>query len=367
MSNLADRRDKPEIEQFRDIHLSELCSLLKLYESQELVCLFNRADGKIICMVDAAASEGILDGKGGSFNNLIEVDKPALQNVWTDLQRLRKESKVKPNGRRSTGRQVMLVFDTMLESMKKEEVSDFRMTLKDFYSRILSLVGTFNGKVLNSGSERFYVVFEFADEALQCSVLLKERFYALLNKKLHSKVFLRMGLSTVAKVSSGNGESKSATRRSERLCHVAREKVLLSSDFRELTQSEGSWIEIDAAVFDVLSAEDEQFVNMLLDCVEKKWQDESFLVDDFSKQLSWSKSQIYRKMIALLGLSPNNFIREYRLGKSIDLLNQQESNIAEIAFESGFSSPSYFTKCFQVRFGITPSDYLQIVNSEFSK
>lgn len=366
MSNLADRRDKPEIEEFRNIHLSELCSLLKLYESQELVCLFNRADGKIICMVDATESDSILGGKGESFSNLIEVDKPALQNVWSDLQRLQKESKVKTNGRKSTGRQVMLVFDTMLASMKKEEVSNFRITLKDFYSNILSVVSAFNGKVLNSGSERFYVVFEYADEALQCSSLLKERFFALLNKKLHSKVFLRMGLSTVAKVSSGNGESKMTTRRSERLCHVAREKMLLSSDFRELTYSEGTGVEIDADIFDVLSAEDEQFVNMLLDCVEKKWQDESFLVDDFSKQLSWSKSQIYRKMVALLGLSPNNFIREYRLGKSIDLLNRQESSIAEIAFESGFSSPSYFTKCFQARFGITPSDYLQIVgNREF--
>ncbi|MFV0266644.1 MAG: hypothetical protein ACK5HT_05855 [Draconibacterium sp.] len=180
MSNLADRRDKPEIERFRDIHLSELCSLLKLYESQELVCLINRAEGKIICMVEATESEGILGGKGESFRNLIEVDKPTLQNVWSDLQRLRKESKVETNGRRSTGRQVVLVFDTMLASMKKVEVSDFRTTLKDFYSGILPVVSGFNGKVLNSGSERFYVVFEFADEAIQCSSLLKEKFYALL-------------------------------------------------------------------------------------------------------------------------------------------------------------------------------------------
>lgn len=64
----------------------------------------------------------------------------------------------------------------------------------------------------------------------------------------------------------------------------------------------------------------------------------------------------------MFGVSPNIFIREYRLERALGVLSQQKSNIAEVAFESGFSSPSYFTKCFQTRFGITPSEYLKILD-----
>ena len=62
-------------------------------------------------------------------------------------------------------------------------------------------------------------------------------------------------------------------------------------------------------------------------------------------------------MIDLLGEAPNNFIKEYRLFRSVELMRQKRGNISEVAFNSGFSSPSYFTKCFQKRFGLKPSQY----------
>ena len=56
--------------------------------------------------------------------------------------------------------------------------------------------------------------------------------------------------------------------------------------------------------------------------------------------------------------SPNTFLKEYRLNKALGLLNRKKGNVSEIAFEAGFNSLSYFSKCFQKRYKLLPSDYL---------
>ena len=65
----------------------------------------------------------------------------------------------------------------------------------------------------------------------------------------------------------------------------------------------------------------------------------------------------------LVTQSPNTFIKEYRLNKALNLLNKQTNNISEIAFQTGFNSPAYFSKCFQETYGILPSTYLKKVFS----
>jgi len=64
-----------------------------------------------------------------------------------------------------------------------------------------------------------------------------------------------------------------------------------------------------------------------------------------------SKSQLARKLNALSGLSPNDFLKEFKLRKAIALMEDQNMNIAEVTMAIGFSNPSYFTKCFRKRFG----------------
>jgi len=90
---------------------------------------------------------------------------------------------------------------------------------------------------------------------------------------------------------------------------------------------------------------------------EQIWNDEDFNVVDFSKKIGLSKAQLYRKVTALTGNSPNEFINNYRLNRALKFLEKKHGNISEIAYESGFSNPSYFSKCFHKRYGILPSEY----------
>ncbi len=101
------------------------------------------------------------------------------------------------------------------------------------------------------------------------------------------------------------------------------------------------------------------FLTHLMDYVEKVWGNSTFNVNDFSKNLGYSKSQLYRKLISITGKSANNFMREFRLHRALNLMHDQKGNISEIAFETGFNSPAYFTKCFNDKYGILPSKYVQ--------
>ncbi|MES1213875.1 MAG: helix-turn-helix transcriptional regulator [Bacteroidota bacterium] len=67
---------------------------------------------------------------------------------------------------------------------------------------------------------------------------------------------------------------------------------------------------------------------------------------------------MYRKLTFLTGKSPNTFIKDYRLNEALKLLNKNAGNISEVAFETGYSSPSYFSKCFQEKYNYSPSAHL---------
>ncbi len=135
---------------------------------------------------------------------------------------------------------------------------------------------------------------------------------------------------------------------------LVRVKNLIESRslLREKYRKEGVLKPKDIAVTSI----DEQFLNQLIEEVEKNIGNEKFGVEQLGEQLAMSRSQLHRKLTALIGDSPNQFIRSFRLQRAHDLLKQKAATAAEIAFQVGFGSPSYFSKCFHEKFGYTPSD-----------
>ena len=96
-----------------------------------------------------------------------------------------------------------------------------------------------------------------------------------------------------------------------------------------------------------------------MDHVENIWSSSTIKVDSLSATLGYSNSQLYRKLKSLTNKSPNNFIKEIKLNKSLNLFHNKLGNVSEIAFEVGFNSPAYFTRCFYKKFGVLPSEYTQ--------
>jgi AraC-like DNA-binding protein len=110
-----------------------------------------------------------------------------------------------------------------------------------------------------------------------------------------------------------------------------------------------------------LTIPDEQFLTSLFDVLEKNYTHNDFNSDKYAQALVMSKSQLYRRVTALTGYSPNDLLNEFRLKKAKELLRKMKYNISEVSFETGFSSPSYFTKCFKRKFGLLPLSYQELV------
>ncbi|MEJ5263411.1 MAG: ATP-binding protein [Ignavibacterium sp.] len=108
-----------------------------------------------------------------------------------------------------------------------------------------------------------------------------------------------------------------------------------------------------------VTSADERFLNRALEIVEKNISNENFTAEDFAESIGMSKTHLNRKLNALTDTSANEFIRTYRLKKAARLLSSRSGNISEIAYEVGFSNPSYFAESFKKFFGCTPSEYLQ--------
>lgn len=138
--------------------------------------------------------------------------------------------------------------------------------------------------------------------------------------------------------------------------------IYISHTVKGLLESSNHQSLLEGESFKILNKLEEEFIVNLLKVLEISWNDSSFEMEDCYSELSMSKSQLYRKCMETVGSSPNRILREYRLNKSIDLLRDNKLNVAQTAFECGFNSPSYFTKCFQKKFGLTPHLFSELKN-----
>lgn len=138
---------------------------------------------------------------------------------------------------------------------------------------------------------------------------------------------------------------------SDQVVHVtAAVKELLSKDHLS-TNNKGVFL---------YAPEDETFLTLLFDTLDKEYSQEDFHVEEWGNAMAISRSQLYRKTTTLFGLSPNNLLKEYRLEKAKELMRRKDATISEITFDTGFASPSYFTKCFKSRFDLLPIQYIEL-------
>lgn len=105
-----------------------------------------------------------------------------------------------------------------------------------------------------------------------------------------------------------------------------------------------------------LSSMDEQFVQAVIAEIEKNIDNEYFSVEDLASAVGFSRSQLSRKLKGLSNKTPNQLIREIRLTKAQQLLEQKVATVSEIAFQVGYSNLSYFSKSYKEAFGVSPSE-----------
>jgi len=101
---------------------------------------------------------------------------------------------------------------------------------------------------------------------------------------------------------------------------------------------------------------DKAFLNRLISIVEANLNNEQFGVSELAERMRLNRSYVHRKLKSITKKSVSEFIREIRLQKAKELLEQGTDNISEVAYSVGFSSPSYFSKCFHDFYGYSPGE-----------
>lgn len=102
---------------------------------------------------------------------------------------------------------------------------------------------------------------------------------------------------------------------------------------------------------------DKEFVQKIINIIEKNLGDENFRSESLAEQLFVSRSQLIRKLQAVTGQGPGEFIRSYKLKRAAQMILENKLSITQISFEVGFGSPAQFTRSFKKHFNCLPSDF----------
>ena len=108
---------------------------------------------------------------------------------------------------------------------------------------------------------------------------------------------------------------------------------------------------------------DKTFINKFRKVIEDNLVDSDLNVDEIGKNLGLSRVQLYRKIKSLTNYAPNELVRIIRLKAAEQMFINTEKTISEVAYDTGFTSPSYFTKCFKEYYNESPTDYLKRIKS----
>jgi len=107
-----------------------------------------------------------------------------------------------------------------------------------------------------------------------------------------------------------------------------------------------------------ISPVEDEFIKRLQGVLKEHLTNPEFTSDQFGKLMQMSRTQLHRKLKAMTTMSTSEFIRKQRLELAVKLLQTSNGTIAEIAYEVGFNSPSYFNKCFKEMYQCTPNKFL---------
>jgi AraC-like DNA-binding protein len=234
------------------------------------------------------------------------------------------------------------LFNTSFEILNK----DIRKSLQSH-----------EGNIVRQSDDYYLVSFKSVTNAVKAALDIQQVSKEFMKNEKKEKVIIKIGLSAGVPVTKKQLIFEDTIKLAERIASLVKGEIVVSAEVKELYKSENANTFIKGKGITTLMEPDEKFITLLMDYTDKVWNDANLKVDHFCKPLGRSKSQLYRKMILLTGQSPNTFIKDYRLKEALKCIQKRVGNISEIAFTTGFSSPSYFTKCFKKKFGLIPADY----------
>ena len=246
--------------------------------------------------------------------------------------------------------------DPVLVSHKlgKEKAKDLFVLHNDLIREQLSL---YEGSEVELEGKGFIASFVSVSQAIQCAISIRKRLH------IASELLgFRMGIHAGIPVTRNKDLFGDTINLAQNLCYIGEDnQILWSSIIQELHKSD--YRIQNASSVRSFSVSDENFVESVFSVLLESFDNSHFGVIDFAAKMSMSKSKLYRRSKSVIGCSPNEMLRDFRLTSSLRLLKAGRS-ISQTTYDCGFTSPSYFAKCFQEKFDLQPLSYLKLANDQ---
>ena len=357
-----DRHDLDETvnaEHVAHIHQEDL-KIEHEFGCKGLTYWFDQERKTAFCLINAPNKEALTEmhnrAHGAIPNSIIEVDPSIVESFLGRIEDPLKAKEADLNIISEGAFRVIMIseigFCNLKSVHKQKEYVDL------FHLQIKQSAKNFNGSIVQEKLNKALISFCSVSEALACSNEFQAAFKS--QRKRSIDFVLKVGLSAGLPIAKGETIFEEVINLAERLCHHVDGEIILSSEAKELYHKEHMNLPIDEKLIRSLDPSDEKLLNVFIDFLEISWNRNRLKVGDFSSVVGLSKSQLYRKIKFITGKSLNIFLKEYRLKKALRLLDGKKGNISEIAFDSGFNTPAYFSKCFCENYGILPSKYLNL-------
>jgi AraC-like DNA-binding protein len=368
-----DRHDVSEAitaEHVAQLHQEDL-KVQDKFECRGLTYWFDDKRKTAFCLIEAPNMQALVDmhnaAHGQVPHRVIEVDPGVVESFLGRIEDPKKSQDTELNIIDDPAFRTIIIIElgqlTTLQNGPEQDQS----SLKNFNHEVANILEAHDGKSVIQTDYHSLVSFKSASNAMHAAFNIQSLFKGTGKDNVRGKIILKMGISAGVPVTEKQLLFEDTIRLAERMCQIIKGEIIVSSEVKYLYKNENASKLAENENVITLTQDDEKFITRLMDYMDSVWSDTNLKVDDFNKPLGYSKSQLYRKMTTLTGQSPNTFIKEYRLKEALKLLNKKAGNISEIAFETGFSSPSYFSRCFQKRYGHFPSERSGKTDPVFAK
>lgn len=118
-------------------------------------------------------------------------------------------------------------------------------------------------------------------------------------------------------------------------------------------------INLDMPAIEVVS-EDEKFLLKIGRFIEEHITDSELSIEELSQKMYMSRGTLYSRILSLTGETPVEYVRSFKLKKAVELLEKSDMKISQIGYEVGFSNPNYFARAFKAKYGISPTEYINL-------
>ncbi|HRI24612.1 MAG TPA: DUF4242 domain-containing protein [Ferruginibacter sp.] len=315
----------------------------------------------VFCLIEAPNKEAVeeMHGKAHGLipNRIIEVSPDVVSSFLGRIYDP-EEAATTDDGLKvfhDPSFRVLLVTKTTDPVLLKEKLGEGQThALLSRHNEIIRRNGVAaGGREAEHVGTGFVISFTSATKAVSCAINI---LHEMQEGEVASTGF-RMALTAGEPVEKSNTLFGDALKQAGYMCSIAQDmQMVIAPSVKELVSKDH--FQTRQRHLLLLSPQDESLLVSLFTNLEANWQNAEFDIEDYCQAMAMSKSQLYRKTIVLTGMSPNILLKEFRLEKAKELMKKQRCSISQITFDSGFTSPSYFTKCFKKKYGLLPMAYL---------